>query len=81
MLQLSKLNEVIETAYEELAPHRICAYIYELSDCFNGFYHDTKILGEEDQQKQKSYITLISITKKVLELCIELLGFQAPERM
>lgn len=81
MLQISKLNEVIATAYEELAPHRICAYIYELSECFNGFYHDTKILGEEDKQKQNSYITLISITKKVLELCIELLGFEAPERM
>ncbi len=81
MLEVAKFNQVIENAYEELAPHKICAYIYDLSNAFNRFYHETKILSEEDERKQAGYIALLSITKRVLEACIEMLGFEAPERM
>lgn len=81
MLEVCKYNSVIQTAYEEIAPHKICAYIYDLANAFNHFYHETKILAEEDKEKQKSYIALLMITKKVLESCIDVLGFEAPERM
>lgn len=81
MLEAAKFNQVIENAYEELAPHKICAYIYDLSNAFNRFYHETKILSEEDEEKQAGYIALLSITKRVLEACINMLGFEAPERM
>ena len=81
MLEVAKFNQVIENAYEELAPHKICAYIYDLSNAFNRFYHETKILSEEDEEKQAGYIALLSITKRVLEACIDMLGFEAPERM
>ncbi|MCR5430631.1 MAG: arginine--tRNA ligase [Eubacterium sp.] len=81
MMELVKVNEVIESASEELAPHRICQYIYELSNTFNGFYHDTKILTEEDEDKKKGYIALLNLTKKVLETGIDLLGFSAPDKM
>lgn len=81
MLEVAKYNEVIENAYEELAPHKICAYIYDLSNAFNRFYHETKILSEEDETKKKSYLALLTLTKEVLEECIDMLGFKAPERM
>ena len=81
MLALVKYNEMMENAYEELAPHKICAYIYDLANAFNRFYHETKILAEEDEQKQKSYIALLTLTRDILTTCIDLLGFEAPERM
>ena len=81
MLQLTKYNEVIETSFAETAPHKICQFIYELSDVFNKFYNSVMILKEEDGKRQSSYIRLISLTKRVLETCIDLLGFEAPERM
>lgn len=81
MLALSRFNGVIENAYEETAPHKICAYIYELANAFNGFYHGTKILSETDEEAQKSYIAILMLTKEILEVCIDLLGFSAPERM
>lgn len=81
MLEVVKYNEVMETAFEELAPHKICAYIYDLSNALNRFYHETKILSEEDPEKKKSYIALLALTKEVLESCIDVLGFEAPERM
>ena len=81
MLELAKYNSVIDVAYEELAPHKICAYIYDLANAFNRFYHETKILAEEDKAKQQSYIALLTLTRDVLNTCIDLLGFEAPERM
>ena len=81
MLLLAKYNDVIENAIQDLAPHKICAYIYELSNAFNKFYHETKILACEDKKRKLSYINLISLTRKALEECIDLLGFSAPDRM
>ena len=81
MLELSKFNAVMESAFEETAPHKICQYIYELSESFNHFYHETKILLEEDEKRKASYIKLLSLVQKVLESCIDLLGFEAPDKM
>ncbi|WP_026518724.1 arginine--tRNA ligase [Butyrivibrio sp. FCS006] len=81
MLGLTRFADAVESAARDLAPNRICAYIYELSNSFNSFYHGTKILSEPDQNKKESYIALLSITLKVLETGIDLLGFDAPERM
>lgn len=81
MMELSKFNATIDSAYEELAPYKICAYIYDLSNAFNTFYHDNKILGEEDKAKQAGFIKLLMITKKALEMSIDILGFTAPDRM
>ena len=53
MLALVKYNEMMENAYEELAPHKICAYIYDLANAFNHFYHETKILAEENEAKKQ----------------------------
>lgn len=81
MLELSKFNAAMETAFEETAPHKICAYIYDLANAFNHFYHETKIMAEEDAMVQAGYIKLLELTRKVLETCIDVLGFEAPERM
>ena len=81
MLVLSRFNAIMENAFEETAPHKICAYIYELANAFNGFYHGTKILSEENEEIQKSYIAVLCLTKCILETCIDVLGFSAPDRM
>ena len=81
MLEAAKFNDVIETVYEEIAPHKICAYIYDLANAFNKFYHETKILTEENEKLRESYIALLMLTRKILETSIDLLGFEAPERM
>ena len=81
MLQLSRYNEALTGAFEEKAPHRLCAYIYELSNDFNSFYHDTRILSEENEEQRKSWISLLELVKEVLEDAIGVLGFSAPDRM
>lgn len=81
MLELSRFNSVMENAFEEVAPHKICSYIYDLSNEFNHFYHETKILSEENEEKKAGWIQLLILTKDVLECCIDTLGFSAPEKM
>ncbi|MBQ9064313.1 MAG: arginine--tRNA ligase [Blautia sp.] len=81
MLQLASFGQVAENAFVDKAPHRICAFIYEAANAFNSFYHETKILGQQDEAVKGSLIALLCLTRKVLEQSIELLGFSAPERM
>ena len=81
MLSITKFSPTLESALKSSAPNLICAYIYELAGCVNKFYHETRILGEEDQEKQAGYIALIGLAKNILETCIHILGFTAPEKM
>ena len=81
MLLLTRFADAVESAAKDLAPNRICGYIYDLSNAFNSFYHGTKILTEADADKKESYIALLNITLKVLETGIDLLGFDSPDRM
>ena len=80
-MQLAQFNSMLEAACEELAPHKVCAYIYDLANAFNRFYHETRILTEEDASKKAGWIALLALTKDILECCIDLLGFSAPEKM
>ena len=81
MMSLTGFAPMIEGAWRDLAPHRICAYIYQVANDFNKFYHETKIITEEDRQKKESWIALLTLTKGILESCIDILGFEAPEKM
>ena len=80
MLETTKFSEIVQMPGEH-APHKICKYVYDLSDAFNTFYHENKIIAEEDKEKQESWICLIKLVLGVLETCIDVLGFEAPERM
>ncbi len=81
MLELTRFSDAIYQAYEEIAPHKICSYIYDLANDFNRFYHETKILSEGNEEQKASWIALLELTRRVLETSIDLLGFSAPERM
>lgn len=81
MLALSKWKETVEVAYQEQAPHKLCQFLYELSDAFNRFYHENKILTNEDTKVRGSWIKLSRLTGQILETAIDLLGLEAPERM
>ena len=81
MLQLAKFNEVIELSFRDRAPHKICEFLYELSNNFNKFYNDTRILSEEDEAKKSSWLSLINLVKNVLEQGLDLLGMESVERM
>ena len=81
MLQVSRFADNLALAYRDTQPNVVCSYIYDLCGAVNRFYHETRILTEADEEKQKGYIALITLVKRILETCIDLLGFEAPEKM
>lgn len=81
MLKLARFNEAVEISFKDRSPNKICDYIYDLSNLFNKFYHDNKIIAEEDINKKMSWLNLITLTMKVLEAGLDLLGIEAPEKM
>ncbi len=81
MLAITKFGPAMEMALNNLAPNQICAYIYDLAGCVNKFYHETPILKEEDETVKAGHIALIGLAKNILETCIHILGFEAPEKM
>ena len=81
MLAVTKLGPTLEAALKTSSPNQICAYIYELAGCVNKFYHETPILKEENEAVKAGHIALIGLAKRVLEACIQILGFSAPEKM
>lgn len=81
MLQVTGFNAMMETACAEAAPHKVCAYIYDLANAFNRFYHETKIVTEEDQDKKAGWVAMLVLVRDILETCIDVLGFSAPEKM
>ena len=81
MMQLAGFKGTMESAGAELAPHKICAYIYDLANAFNRFYHETRILAEEDEKRKEGLIALLVLTREIMETCIDVLGFSAPDRM
>ena len=80
-LSLSQMPEQLQMAYRDSAPNVVCAYVYELAQAVNQFYHETRILTEPDAGRQRGYIALIALARRAMEECIDLLGFSAPERM
>ena len=81
MLAITKFGPALEFALSSASPSQICAYIYELAGCVNKFYHETRILTEENEALKAGYISLIALAKGILETCIDILGFSAPEKM
>lgn len=80
-LVLSQMPDQLQIAYRDSAPNAVCAYVYELAQAVNQFYHETRILTEPDEEKQRGYIALIAMAKRAMEECIDLLGFSAPDKM
>lgn len=81
MFKIIQFNEIITKSFVEYTPHRLCQYLYELSNEFNRFYHYNKIISEEDYAKQASWIKLISLAKDLLVCCLDLLGIEVPSKM
>lgn len=81
MLKMVHFNEVIETAYKEDAPHKLCQFLYDISDALNRFYHENKIIAMEDEERRTSWLVLIALAYGLLETVLGLLGMVVPDRM
>lgn len=77
-LRISEYPEVVAKAANELMPHHICTYLYELAQNFNRFYEHNRVLGDEREQLR---YTLVESYSDVLKSGLNILNIEAPEKM
>ena len=77
---LDKFPQVVLTASEKNEPSMVTRYAVEVASCFNKFYFDCKILGEEENVKNFR-LYLVKATKIVIKNALSLLGIKTPEKM
>jgi arginyl-tRNA synthetase len=81
VLQLLQYGEVVRTVAHHLEPHRLCTWLYELTDAFSSFYQACPVLRVEDEQVRGSRLRLSDITRRVLIDGLGLLGIEVPQKM
>ncbi len=81
MLKLIELPCVIELAFQKRMPNYLCDYVYNLASLFSSFYHECHILREKDIEQRSSWLRLLVLCLSALELVLDLLGIEVPERM
>jgi arginyl-tRNA synthetase len=77
------LEESIELAVTNLAPHHLTYYAQDLASDFHTFYRDCRVLSSDpaDAELTKARIKLVRVTKGVLARVLDLMGMSTPERM
>ncbi len=76
--KLGMWAEVVDSAVQELMPHHVCSYLYELAQIFNRFYEQSRVI---DDPRQALRLSLISQYSSTLNRGLQLLGIDAPKSM
>jgi len=80
-LKLSEFPAVLDIAFESRAPNHLCEYAFQLATVYNRFYHGHHILTEKDETIRASWLALSSVTLRMLDQVLDLLGIDIPDRM
>lgn len=80
-LLLALCGESYEKAFAEMAPSAICESAYNIAASFSKFYHDNRILTEEDTEKRESWLALSALTRSVLVKLLDSLAIETVENM
>jgi len=80
-VQLLEFGHVVAAVGDELEPHRLCAYLFELAQAFMAFYENCPVLKADDEKVKASRLMLCAATLRVIVTGLDLLGIEAPERM
>ena len=76
--KIGEYQEVVERAIDELMPHHICTYLYELAQSFNRFYEHNRVI---DDPRQNLRLNLAKLYADTLKNGLELMNIPAPDRM
>ncbi len=81
LVDILKLNASYYQCFQEKSMNSLCASVFDLASSFSTFYNNHKILTEQNEQKRKSYLALITLVRNVLKQALWTLGIESPERM
>ena len=76
--KLGEYAETIDNAANELTPHLVATYLYDLAQTFNRFYENNKVINDP---RQSVRLALVATYAETLKNGLDLLGIHAPEQM
>lgn len=77
-LHLSQFGETIQAITEDLTPHYLCDYLYQLAEKFNGFFRDCRVEGSPEQAAR---LSLCELSAEVLKTGMQILGLRIIDKM
>jgi arginyl-tRNA synthetase len=77
----SRLDETISQAVNAAEPAILAKYTFGLAKAFNLFYHNHKIISEENEFKRAVLIAAANLARRTLTSALQTLGIEVPERM
>ncbi|MBB47112.1 MAG: arginine--tRNA ligase [Phycisphaerae bacterium] len=80
-LAIMRYPQVILETAEQLEPHRLCTYLYDLANTYSSFYQCCPVLRNDDEDVRASRLRLCSMTRRILADGLALLGIESPSRM
>jgi len=78
LIQLTKLNDVMDDLLDDLAINKLCDYVYNVATKFSEFYDECKIAGVEQQD---SRILITELTRRMMKISFDLLGLKTIEKI
>ena len=81
VLEILGFGAAVTESAEQLRPHRLCGYLYDLATAFTAFFESCSVLKAPDGATRESRLALCVVTARVLARGLDLLGIEAPERM
>ncbi len=81
VMEILKLNSSYQICFEEKSLNALCLSAYDLASAFSTFYNNHHVLGEDNEEKRKSYLSLLLLVKKVLVQALNVLAIEVPEKM
>ena len=76
--KVAEYPDAVQKAVEDLMPHHICTYLYELAQTFNRFYEHNRVIGDD---RQAIRLQLVEHYADILHDGLSILGIAAPEKM
>jgi arginyl-tRNA synthetase len=76
--KIAEYPEVLQKAADEMLPHYVCTYLYELAQTFNRFYEQAKVVGDP---REATRLKLVELYAAILKDGLDLLGIAAPDQM
>lgn len=81
ILELAKFPSAVQAAHADCAPNYLCEFAFDLAQVFSRFYQNCPILTEPDTARRESWLALAQLCLRELEVTLDLLGIEVPERM
>ena len=81
LLTMLDLKRMIKRSFENSSVNEICEYLYKVTNLYNNFYAENKVLTEKNEIVRSSWLALTKLIFDNNQYLLNILGINIPEKM